>query len=635
MPLESPRLRLGIVAIVVVSLFAALLARLWYLQVLAAPQYRVQADVNRVRTIYTEAPRGRILDRNGKVIVDNKVTDAVVVNREELGTRRNEVIPRLALVLKVQTSDVQKRLDDKRYSPFKPIPVATDVPKETIIYIREHQNDYPGVSGVQLTERYYPNGSLAAHLLGWVGEINGGELATLKKKGYKEGDSIGKSGIEKIYEDDLRGQPQIERLEVDSKGRVLGSLGTTPAVQGHDVQLTIDVDAQKTAEDSLQQGLQAARGSYDKQQAKHFIAPAGSAVVLDPRDGSVIALASNPTYDPSIFVNGIKPELFAQLNDPASNFPLNDRAIQGQYAPGSTFKLATSLAALGHGMIDPTYTVDDGGKVKIGNQIFKNAGGEANGRVNIVKALTVSSDVFFYTLGNQFWQQRSQFGDAMQDDARQLGLGKKTGIALPFEASGRIPDPDTRKKLHDQNPKAFPNGQWYAGDNVNLAIGQGEMVVTPLQLVNAYATFANGGTVWVPRVGESVKDQTGNKLRDIPPESVRKLDIPPEVRDPILQGLTGVVTDGRGTAAGAFAGFPFNTFPIAGKTGTAQAGNKQDTSLFVAFGPTFDPQYAVGVVMEEAGFGASAAAPVARRILEGLAGKPTQNVSYAAGAAPD
>jgi penicillin-binding protein 2 len=247
----------------------------------------------------------------------------------------------------------------------------------------------------------------------------------------------------------------------------------------------------------------------------------------------------------------------------------------------------------------------------------------------------VSSDVFFYTLGNQFWQQRSQYGDAMQDEAHQLGLGKKTGIALPFEATGRIPDPDTRKKLHDQNPKAFPNGQWYAGDNVNLAIGQGEMVITPLQLVNAYATFANGGTVWVPRVGEAVKDQTGSKLRDIPPQSVRKLDIPPEVRDPIMQGLTGVVTDGRGTAAGAFAGFPFNTFPIAGKTGTAQAGNKQDTSLFVAFGPTFDPQYTVGVVMEEAGFGASAAAPVARRILEGLAGKPTNNVSYSAGAAPD
>src|SRR5438270_1726699 len=631
MPLESPRLRLGIVAIVVVSLFAALLARLWYLQVLAAPQYRVQADVNRVRTIYTEAPRGRILDRTGKILVDNKVTDAVVVNREELGSRRDEVIPRLALVLKMQASDVQKRLEDKRYSPFKPIPVATDVPKETIIYIREHQGDYPGVSGVQLTGRFYPSGPLAAHLLGWVGEINGGELAALKKKGYKEGDSIGKSGVEKIYEDDLRGKPQIERLEVDSKGRVLRSLGTEPAVQGHDIQLTLDLDIQKLAEDSLAQGLAAAHSSYDKSQAKHFIAPAGSSVVLDPRDGSVLALASNPTYDPSIFVNGIKPELFAQLNDPASGFPLNNRVIQGQYAPGSTFKLATALAALGHGMIDDKYTIADGGSIKIGNRVFKNAGGEANGRVNIVRALTVSSDVFFYNLGNQFWLQRSQFGDAIQDEARQLGLGKKTGVALPFEAGGRIPDPDTRKRLHDQNPKAFPNGKWFAGDNVNLAIGQGEMVVSPLQLVNAYATFANGGTEWVPRVGASVRDQTGDKLRDISPQSVRKLDLPPQVRDPILQGLSGVTTDGRGTAVGAFAGFPSQTFPVAGKTGTAQAGDKQDTSLFVAFGPTFDPQFTVGVVLEEAGFGAAAAAPVARRILESLAGKPPKPVSYAGG----
>ena len=634
MTLESPRLRLGVVAIVIVSLFAALVARLWYLQVLAAPQYRTQANVNRVRTIYTEAPRGRILDRQGRVLVDNKVTDAVVVSREELGTRRAEVVPRLAEVLKMQASDVDKHLDDKRYSPFKPIPVATDVPKETIIYLREHQSDFPGVGGVQLTERYYPYGSLAAHLLGWVGEINGTELATMKKKGYKEGDSIGKSGIEKIYEDDLRGTPQVERLEVDSKGRVLGSLGTTPAVQGHDVQLTIDLDVQKLAEDSLQQGLVAARSSYDKSQAKHFVAPAGSVVVTDPRDGSVLALASNPTYDPSIFVNGIKPELFAQLNDPASGFPLTNRAIQGQYAPGSTFKLATSMAALSSGMIDTKYTVDDGGSIRIGNRVFKNAGGEANGRVNIVRAITVSSDVFFYTLGNQFWVQRSQYGDGIQNEARQLGLGKKTGIALPFEAGGRIPDPDTRKKLHDQNPKAFPNGQWFAGDNVNLAIGQGETVVSPLQLVNAYATFANGGTVWVPRVADSVRDQIGTQLRQIPPQSVRKIDIPPQVHDPIMQGLVGAVTDSRGTAAGAFAGFPFSTFPIAGKTGTAQAGDKQDTSLFVAFGPTTDPQFAVGVVMEEAGFGASAAAPVARRILESLAGKPTQPVSYAGGTTP-
>src|SRR5207248_4071341 len=527
--------------------------------------------------------------------------------------------------------DLQRRVDDKRYSQFKPVPVAEDVPKTMIIYIREHQADFPGVSGVQLTERSYPDGSLAAHLLGWVGEINGGELATMKKKGYREGDSIGKSGIEKVYEDDLRGRPQVERLEVDSKGRVLRSLGTEPAVQGHDVQLTMDTDIQKLAEDSLAQGLQVARGSYDRSSAKHFIAPAGAVVVLDPKDGSVLALASNPTYDPSIFVNGIKPEVFAQLQDPASYFPLNDRAIQGQYAPGSTFKLATALAALKKGIINPTFTLDDGGRIKIGNRIFKNAGGEANGRVNIVRALTVSSDVFFYNLGNQFWNQRSQFGDGIQDMAHDLGLGKRTGVALPFKASGRIPDPETRKKLHDQNPKAFPNGKWFAGDNVNLAIGQGEMVVTPLQLANAYATFANGGTVWAPRVGASVRTQAGNKLRDIPPQALRKVDMPPDVRDPVLRGLEGVTTDGRGTAVDAFGGFPQASLPVAGKTGTAQAGNKQDTSLFVAFAPAPDPQYVVGVVMEESGFGASAAAPVARRILEVLAGRPAQPVSYAGG----
>src|SRR5437588_5909617 len=196
MPLESPRLRLGVVGIVVISLFAALLARLWYLQVLAGPTYRVQADVNRVRTIYTEAPRGRILDRQGRILVDNRVSDAVVVNREELGSRRAEVVPRLAEVLKMQASDVQKRLDDKRYSPFKPIPVATDVPKETIIYLREHQSDYPAAGGVQLTARFYPHRCLAEHLHGWVRELTGGDRVSLKHKGYMGGDCVGKADLE-------------------------------------------------------------------------------------------------------------------------------------------------------------------------------------------------------------------------------------------------------------------------------------------------------------------------------------------------------------------------------------------------------------------------------------------------------
>ena len=237
--------------------------------------------------------------------------------------------------------------------------------------------------------------------------------------------------------------------------------------------------------------------------------------------------------------------------------------------------------------------------------------------------------MFFYTLGNQFWNARDQYGNAIQDMAHDLGLGKRTGIALPYEAIGRVPDPETRKRLHDANPKAFPNGKWFSGDNVNLAIGQGELVITPLQLANAYASFANGGTVWVPRIGASIDDQAGHKLRDISPQALHKIDIPPAVYGPILQGLEGVTT--RGTAAGAFAGFPMASFPVAGKTGTAQAGDKQDTSVFTAFAPAGAPQFVVTAFLEEAGFGASAAAPVARRILEGLAGKPISPVSIATG----
>lgn len=244
----------------------------------------------------------------------------------------------------------------------------------------------------------------------------------------------------------------------------------------------------------------------------------------------------------------------------------------------------------------------------------------------------MSSDVYFYRLGDLFWQSRNRFGvDAIQDTARSLGLGSRTGIPLPSEATGLVSSPETRKALHDKYPKAYPNGVWYAGDNVNLAIGQGELSVTPLQLANAYATFANGGTVYQPRVADSIHLSDGTKVRDVTPRPVRTVPLPPEVRDPILRGLDGVVSDPHGTAYGTFGGFPLSTFPVAGKTGTAQVVGKQDTAIFTAFAPVNAPQFVVTVVMEEAGFGADAAAPVARRILEGLAGHPPQPVSITGG----
>jgi penicillin-binding protein 2 len=627
---DNARLRLSVLAMVVVSLFAALYARLWYLQVASNAQASVKVTNNQVRFVHEEAPRGRILDRNGKVIVDNRVSEAITVNRAKF-TNDVEHVTRLAALLNIPPGILVKRMNDARFSPYKPVPVATDVPKDMVVYLAEHQDDFPGVEALELTERAYPQGNVAAHLLGYVGEINDRELKDRKGKGYQLGDSIGKSGVEVAYESDLHGVPGLTKFEVDAQGRVLQTLDTRPAQQGADVQLTLDLDIQKLVEDSLAQGLDATRRSYDKENKKDFLAPAGAAVVLDPRDGSVVAMASNPTYNPADFVNGIKPELFKAMQDPNSHFPLNNRVIDGLYAPGSTFKLATSIAALDSGLITAGTPFTDTGSLTVGNRVFKNAGGRSYGTLSLPTAITVSSDAFFYNLGAQFWYTRAQHGDAIQATAKTLGFGERTGIPLDSEAKGRIPDPETRKKLHDANPKAFPEGRWFAGDNVNLAIGQGEMVVTPLQLAQAYATFANGGTVYQPRVAERVLQQDGKVVRDVTPAAERKIDLAPTIRNAVLAGLKGVVASDKGTAHGAFSSFPLSSFPVAGKTGTAQVVGKQDTALFVAFAPADNPQYVVAVVIEEGGFGGSSAAPVVRRIMEGLAGKPPTPITVQQG----
>ena len=621
----TSRLRLGVVGIVVLSLFAALLARLWYLQVLAAPTFRVAATANEVRLVYDEAPRGRILDRNGKVLVDNRVAQAITLARAD-ARRHPEVVDRLAVLLGMSDTDVNGRIADPRFTPYKPVPIAVDVDKAKLVYIREHQGDFPGVDISQFPERSYPNGTLGAHLVGYVGEINDAELADRKGKGYRPGDSIGKSGVEQTYESDLRGQPGLSKLEVDAHGRVLRSLGTRPAVQGHDLRLTADLDVQRLAEESLAQGLDAARHTYDRASRKDFAAPAGAVVVMDPRDGSILALASNPSFDPASFVNGIRPDVFAGLQSPDSHFPLNDRAIQGLYSPGSTFKLATAIAALEKSVVTPSTTYNDTGVFHLphcaGKCTFRNALGEAHGRVALQRAITVSSDFYFYTLGAAFWSGRGSVGDsAIQDVARSLSLGERTGIALPAEAKGLIPDPENRKRRHDANPKAFPNGQWFIGDNVNMAIGQGEVSITPLQLANAYATFANGGTVFQPRVAERVVSQSGAVVRELAPVVNRRVGLPAAVRDPVMAGLRGVPADPQGTGRAAFQGFDLGAFPVAGKTGTAQIVGSQDTALFVAMAPAGDPRYVVAAVMEESGFGGEAAAPVVRRILQGIAGQ--------------
>jgi penicillin-binding protein 2 len=629
--LPSAQMRLTVLAVVIVCLFAALFARLWFLQVINEPKAQAAAQGNSVRLIYTPAPRGRILDRNGTVLVDNMVSEVVTISRVT-AKAEPDVVSRLSLLLGASNDDLLQRLNDARYSPYVPVPLAVDVKAPIVIYLREHQLEFPGVTVEAVAERFYPYGSLAANVLGYVSQISGQELTpSRKRQGYQADDQIGKAGVEAAYEDALRGRPGLTKLQVDSKGRVLGVLASQPSVQGHDVWLSLDLNVQKLAEESLAQGLAAARLNSDRGAGgpgKPFAAPGGAVVVLNPQNGAVLALASNPTYNPQDFTGGISRAKFAQyVNDSAH--PLNDRTIQGLYAPGSTFKLATAIAGREGGIVSPAQYFNDRGFLQVGkltcNARFQVAGCFTNdnhqsfGQVNLTRAITVSSDAYFYQIGATFWNDRSKYGvDGLQNVARQLGFGSPTGIPLPNEASGRIPDEASRAKEHAQYPKIFTEGNWFTGDNVNTSIGQGEVAVTPLQLANAYATFANGGTLWTPQVAIKITDQQGKLIQQIATSSKGHVAMQPEWRDAVLAGLQGVVGSGEGTAHVAFSGFPLNQYPVAGKTGTAQVQGKDPTSVFSSFAPANNPQFVVTAVMEESGYGADAAAPVVRRIYDGL-----------------
>ncbi len=635
---DSPRLRLGIVAIVAVSLFAALFARLWYLQVLAAPDYQVAARANQQRVIVEQAPRGRILDRTGIVLVDNRTSIVVTVDNQQLNdlsdSDRSAMINRLAGELTAfgvatTVEQLEKRLVDVRFSPYTPVPVAQDVPEELEVYLKEHKELFPGVDVVAKSVRAYPYGSLAAHVIGYVGPITGDELDARKDrrdKPYELGDEIGKSGVERTYEDELRGTPGRRVLEVDAAGNTIRQLSSRAPIPGNDVQLTIDLHVQAVAEQALAEELEHTRGRPIRN-GPPAPAPAGSVVVINPNDGSLVAMASYPTYDPAQFVNGIDSNEWAALQDPAGHAPLNNRAIQGEYAPGSTFKLITATAGLRSGLITAQSSITDTGAYRLNpckgdTCVFHNAGSESHGRINLPKAITVSSDVYFYDLGARFFFNQDQFGDAIQDTARDLGLAARTGVPLPSEHDGYIPDAANKQARHDANPEAFPDERWRAGDNVLTAVGQGDVLVTPLQLANAYATFANGGTLYSPNIASRILSPGATPpdervVTTIGTRVIRQVALPPEVRDPILQGLIGVTTKVGGTARAVFSGFP--AWTVAAKTGTAQVHGKSDTALFAAFAPAEAPQYLAVAVMEESGFGGVAAAPLIRRILEPLA----------------
>lgn len=632
-------LRLNVIGMVVISLFVALVARLWYLQVMASSEYKLAATQNQVRTVYEPAPRGRILDRDGVVLVDNRISYVVEVDRSKFDQLDSDlsssVIGKLSTLLGMTPDEIRKRMDNPRLGPFAPVAVAEDVSEDLAVEVRERQEELPSVGTRRVAVRTYPNGRLASHLLGYVGEITAEELA---KRGepYRPNDLIGRYGVESTYESDLRGIPGERKIEVDRRGRPVRVISSRPPRQGNDLVLSIDLDAQRVLEEALASSMEAARHRRFEDDGKWLKANAGSAVVLDAQEGTVIAMTSLPDYDPAQLVDGISKEEYAAL-ETAEGSAFVNRAIQGEYAPGSTWKLVTGLAALRTGLISSNYTINDTGTYHINNCIEgcikRNAGSTAYGVVDMRRAMAVSSDVFFYSLGDKFWARKDELGKhPMQDVAAELGFGQETGVQLPNEHDGRVLTPEKLKEL-STNPKTkdvYKYGDWFVGHNVNFAIGQGEISVTPMQLANAYATFVSGGVRHQPNIALRVERRAGEGeapkvMRSVSARVERQVSLGPEVTAPLLAGLRdvtrfGVTPTGNGTAAQAFDGFPLSQYPILGKTGTAQRRPQQDTALFVAAGPADNPKYVVSVVVEQGGFGATTAAPVARRVFGFLSG---------------
>jgi penicillin-binding protein 2 len=628
---SSPQLRLTILLVVVGCLFAALLARLWFLQVINAPSAQVAAANNGVEEIYTPAPRGDVLDRQGRVLVGN-VNEPVIEVQRQIAQQNPAMVYRLAPLLGMTVAELNKALGNLEYSPYAPVPVLPDATPQEILYVQENPSLFPGVTATtESVSTYSAMGVAAANIVGYVGRIDQTEYQKLKSKGYLPNDQIGLAGVEATYETVLRGTPGVERVQVNSAGQVLAVLGSTPPVPGHNLVLTIDGRIQEAAENALQAGLVAARQSTHNGVA--FPAPAGAAVVEDPQDGTVLALATDPDYNPEEFIGGISNANYAAYQNPAANQPLLDRTIQGAYAPGSTFKLVTATAGLQYGLVTPDSPFDDTGSIKIGNQTFTNNDGEVLGVISLPGAITESSDNYFNAIGAELWDgyySSRQFPeDALQQVANEYGLGNASGVALPGESSGLIPTPQSVALDYKLYPQDYATGTWYTGDSAQTAIGQFEDLVTPLQLANAYSTFANGGTLWEPRLAQDEQTAAGKVVKTYP--SVRKGSAPlPEAdRQAMLAGFEGVVQSPAGTAYGIFTG-PLANYNIAGKTGTAQVQGKQSTSVFTSFAPANNPQFEVTAILEQAGYGADVAGPVVRQIYDALYNLPPQPVSVVA-----
>jgi penicillin-binding protein 2 len=616
-------LRVGVLGGVALLAFAIIFLRLWYLEVLSGDKYLAEAQNNQVRELTVQAPRGDIVDRKGQALVQNRTALELQVESDELPgriERRRRLFERVGDLIGRTPAQIRKTIrEQERLVPGAAVTLRRDVDYDVVYYLRENQAKFPGVTVERVFVRRYPQGSLAAHLLGYVREVSPEQLDDPRFESLEPGDMVGQEGVEYTYDSLLRGVNGETRVKVDASGAPTGGrLDVREPRTGNDLALTIDSEVQAAGEAAI----------------GRFGLPAGF-VAMKINNGEILCMGSAPTFDPSLFAAPAVPPatyraVFGDPDDPGSTLaaPAVNRATQGAYPTGSTFKPITALAALDSGKLDLDETIVDGGSVTYGGQEFANAGDVAHGPVDLQRALQVSSDVFFYIMGARTDVQEGD-GGPIQEWARALGLGEPTGLDIGGEAAGNVPTPEQRNDAYKANTDpGGPGGEqvdisrgeltdrpWAIGDNINLAVGQGDLQADPLQMALAYAAIANEGEIVRPHVGLRIDDPQGRAIQEIDPPARRQVEIDPVWQRTIMAGLRDAAMTPGGTSYKVFGGWPVE---IAGKTGTAERPPRPDQSWYVALAPYDDPKYVVAVTIEDGGFGADAAAPAASEILTEL-----------------
>jgi penicillin-binding protein 2 len=588
--------RIAVLTGLVIAILATILLRLWSLQVLSADHYRSLADDNRIREIRLHPPRGAILDRNGRILVGNRTVMAVQVRPSDLPAGRAErraELRELGQLVGLSVRQIRMRIRQTPQYIGYPAVVKQGLSRRALFYLLENQERFPGVSAERTYVRSYKKGTLAAHVLGITGQVSPSQLKAPRYDGLQPGDVIGQSGLEYTYDRYLRGTAGERRIQVDALGRPKGELGSMPSRVGDDLRLSLDADLQATGEAALRsKGLP------------------GAFVVMNAHTGAVLAMGSYPSYDPAFYTKPHTPSDYRRLED-QTDAPLIDRADQGGYPTGSAFKPITATAALEEGLIDPDTIFNDTGSLDIGGLVVHNAGGGANGPIDMSTALQVSSDVYFFSLGLHARAEGSH--GQIQDWAFKYGLGQKPGIDVPDQGPGLIPTPAWRNRVFRSHKNPYIDRPWNQGDNVNLAVGQGDVQVTPLQLARAYAALANGGDLVTPHVGARIVGLDGQTVAEIKPPPRRHLHISDVTRNTILDGIHRAAMEPGGTSYSVFGGFPVQ---VAGKTGTAEREGNEDQSWYSAIAPFGNPQIVAAATVERGGFGVESAAPIIAQLFE-------------------